>query len=156
MHFKTKIWGAAVVGALGLATGLGVTLASAGAPAAKILPLVSKQTSFQEVDVGKVGPSAGDLVIFTDDFTLKNGRKQGTDVVVCTATSTTFSQCQATAFLPSGSIMSQGATPSPPPAKFQVSILGGTGAYKGTCGQYTVQAVSQTVSNETFELLPCR
>lgn len=122
---------AAVAAAL---AAVAVTAASGGTAARHSLQLVAVQHDFAEVGIGKQGPKAGSLFVFSERLT-RGGKAFGSDHVVCTFTGkwpreTDF--CRALFVLPDGTIVVEGASARGP---FTVAVTGGTGAYAGARGE---------------------
>ena len=141
---------AAALGLLAGATG-GVSIASAAphssaaphraaAPSAKVLHLISRQTSLNVLDLGKKGPSPGDQVMETTaDF--QNGKLVDHGYLNCVgiriAGHTFHVVCHGAMVFANGQVEIQGETDFREP--FTVGVVGGTGAYQHAGGQITVE-----------------
>jgi hypothetical protein len=92
---------------------------------------------FEYVDVGKQGPSAGDMTVFHDTLESK-GRKAGDEGGACTIVDVaeTLLNCVGTVRLKDGTITYQGLA-TPDPTK-KLVVTGGTGRYTGARGEATV------------------
>ena len=105
-------------------------------------------------------PDAGDVLMGTSDLYWwaggKRGARAGRLEVICTLAGEDAGHCQATAFLPAGSIQLQGyvnfASAVP-----RVAIVGGTGRYEGARGTFSSRHIGGEASGksaDTFSLLP--
>ncbi len=121
------------------------------------LTLTGKQLAAEQVDVGKPGPSLGDMNVITEDV-YKNGKRVGTSDIQCTVVRLQLpkfsAQCFNTTTLPGGQITAQGIVTSDELEKvpFKQAVTGGTGAYKGVRGQLTVDEAGDKPAEFTFEL----
>jgi hypothetical protein len=119
--------------------------------------LTGKTLASEQVDVGKPGPSLGDMNVITEDV-YKNGKRVGTSDIQCTVVrivAPKFSaQCFNTTTLPGGQITAQGIVTSDEIEKvpFKQAVTGGTGAYEGVRGQLTVDEAGDKPAEFTFEL----
>ena len=140
----------ATFGLLAGATG-GVSIASAAphssaaphgaaAPSARVLHLISRQTSLNVVDLGKKGASPGDQIMETTaDF--QNGKLVDHGYLNCVGIKVTARGfhvlCHGAMVFANGQIELQGETDFHEP--FTVGVIGGTGAYQNAGGQITVE-----------------
>jgi hypothetical protein len=126
-----------------------------------VIRLVAKAVVDEFIDMDPKGdvPTAGDLLVFSDDV-YRHGKKVGFLDGTCTftrveATSGRF-HCPATLTLPKGQITTQGAILIPFEEDFTepfyVAITGGTGAYGEAHGQVKVQPISDTEERLTVML----
>ena len=151
---------AATLGLLAGVTG-GVSIASA-APhssavphdAAKVLHLISRQTSLDLVDIGKKGRSPGDQIMETTaDF--QNGKLVDHSFLNCVGIKVTAQGgdllCHGAMVFANGQVEIQGETDFREP--FTVSVIGGTGAYQNAGGQLTAE---RTLPDGTTDVLTLR
>jgi hypothetical protein len=123
----------------------------------KQFSVTGKTLAVEPVDVGKPGPSLGDMQIITEDV-YRFGKRVGTSDIQCTVVrmdGPKFSvQCFNTTTLPGGQITAQGIVTSDQIEKvpFQQAVTGGTGAYEGVRGQLTVDEAGDKPAELTFEL----
>jgi len=157
---------AAALGLLAGATG-GVSIASAAphssaaphraaAPSAKVLHLISRQTSLNVLDLGKKGPSPGDQVMETTaDF--QNGKLVDHGYLNCVGIRIAGHRfhvvCHGAMVFANGQVEIQGETDFREP--FTVGVVGGTGAYQHAGGQITVERTLSDGSTdvETLRLI---
>ena len=158
--------GIAALAALALAaagTGLGAaTASSSGDHTGRKFTVFSKTVQFAAIDLGASGPSLGDQFVFSDDlFTERGGTNVGYDGGVCTtvrrdvSAQTETVQCAVTFSFAGGQIATQAlltltngnftGTQTGP-------VTGGSGAYRGTDGEVTVEFLSADEANITFDL----
>ena len=156
----------ATFGLLAGATG-GVSIASAAphssaaphgatASSARVLHLISRQTSLNVVDLGKKGPSPGDQVMETTaDF--QHGKLVDHGYLNCVGIKVTGHQfhvvCHGAMVFPDGQVELQGETDFHEP--FTVGVVGGSGAYQNVGGQITVERTlpDGTTDAETLRLV---
>jgi len=151
---------AATLGLLAGVTG-GVSIASA-APhssavthdAAKVLHLISRQTSLDLVDIGKKGRSPGDQIMETTaDF--QNGKLVDHSFLNCVGIKVTAQGgdllCHGAMVFANGQVEIQGETDFREP--FTVSVVGGTGAYQNAGGQLTLE---RTLPDGTTDVMTLR
>jgi hypothetical protein len=123
----------------------------------KDLTLTGKTLDVEQVDVGKPGPSLGDMNVITEDV-YRNGKRVGTSDIQCTMVRVELPkfavQCFNTTSLPGGQITAQGIVTSDQIEKvpFVQAVTGGTGAYKGVGGELTVDEAGDGPAELTFEL----
>jgi allene oxide cyclase-like protein len=123
----------------------------------KVLALTGKMLANEQVDVGKPGPSLGDMNVITEDV-YRNGKRVGTSDIQCTVVRIQppkfEAQCFNTTSLPGGQITTQGIVTSDQLEKvpFDQAVTGGTGAYKGVSGQLTVDEAGDGPATFTFDL----
>ncbi|MEU4096185.1 hypothetical protein [Streptomyces sp. NPDC026673] len=131
--------------------------ASADAPAAKhrveTFELVGKQTSAGEVDLGEPGVSVGDQRVVHEDL-YRDGKKVGDHSAVCTFTqvSPAALQCLGTFALPEGQFAAQSLLHLPAPSSVDVSITGGSGAYRTAQGFIRTVPAGETERHFTIYL----
>jgi hypothetical protein len=154
----------AIIGAaFGLLAGVigGVSIASAaprstvaphGAPgtSAKVLHLISRQTSLNVIDLGKKGPGPGDQIMeSTADF--QHGKLVDRGYLNCVGIKITghrfHNVCHGAMVFPDGQVELQGDVDFHEP--FTIGVVGGTGAYQNAGGQITVE---RTLSDGTTDL----
>lgn len=148
--------------AVGLASAQS-TSSSSKAAATQTIKLFALTVQQAEIDVGTPGFGLGDQFVFSDDLSAQKGsEKIGFDAGVCTIVrlddhgNTATNQCVATASLHEGQIAIQGLVTfagEEGPGTFVLPITGGSGAYKNARGQVTVETLSETESNLTFEII---
>jgi hypothetical protein len=154
---------------VGVAAALCALLATASASSAAstarnddgdttVIHLTSKLVDEDAIDVGEDGDSLGDQFVFADDL-FDDGRKVGTDGVVCTIVridgDSAASQCIATADLPKGQITAQVLLTienGQDPETIVLAITGGTRTYKNAQGELKVIQDSSTRARLTFTL----
>lgn len=107
--------------------------AQGGTAGTTTMRIVATQHDFGQVDTGKRGRSAGDVVVFSESLQI-NGKAAGADHVTCTLIGmwpkeTDF--CRGLIVLPGGTLIAEGASASGP---FTVALTGGTGRYAGARG----------------------
>ena len=160
---------AIIVAALGLLAGAtgGVSIASAAphsasapaaaaAPSAKVLHLLSRQTSLNLLDLGKKGLSPGDQIM-EGTSEVQSGKVIGHGFLNCvgiTVTARGFHVlCHGAIVFADGQIELQGETNFHEP--FTVGVVGGTGAYQHAGGQLTVERTlpDGTTDVETLRLI---
>ncbi len=124
---------------------------------------VTVQQEFVDANLDGPAPGLGDQFVFSDDlFTQKGGEKIGVDGGVCTIVrlddhgNTTTAECAVTGELHGGQIAVQGLITfvgEGGAGTFVLPVTGGTGIYKNVRGQVTVEELSETEANLTFELI---
>ena len=124
----------------------------------KKLTLTGKTLATEQVDVGKPGPSLGDMNVITEDV-YRNGKRVGTSDIACTVVRIQppkffAAQCLNTTTLPGGQITAQGVATSDQieQVPFDHAITGGTGAYKNAGGVLTVDEAGDGPATLTFKL----
>jgi allene oxide cyclase-like protein len=123
-----------LVVAVALAAAAAAAFAAKGGTAkTTTMKIVATQHDFGQVDTGKRGPSAGDLVVFSEALRM-NGKAAGADHITCTLMGmwpkeTDF--CRGLFVLPGGTLIAEGASTHGP---FTVAVTGGTGRYAGAHG----------------------
>jgi len=157
---------AATLGLLAGATG-GVSIASAAphssaaphgavASSARVLHLISRQTSLDMVDIGKKGRSPGDQIMESTSEVL-NGKVIGHGFLNCVAITVRAHGfhvlCHGAIVFADGQLEFQGETNFQTP--FTVGVIGGTGAYQHAGGQLTVEGTlpDGTTDVETLRLI---
>jgi len=156
----------AILGLLAGATG-GVSIASAAphstaaqhgaaSPSARVLHLISRQTSLNIIDLGKKGPGPGDQIMeSTADFL--NGKLVDHGYLNCVGIKISghrfHNLCHGAMVFPDGQIELQGDVDFHEP--FTVGVVGGTGAYQNAGGQITVERTlpDGTTDVETLRLV---
>ena len=122
-----------------------------------VLTLTGKTLANEQIDVGKPGPSLGDMNVITEDV-YRKGKRVGTSDIACTVVRIQMpkfaAQCHATTTLPGGQITTQGIVTSDQieQAPFVQAVTGGTGAYEGATGELTVDEAGDGPATLTFEL----
>jgi hypothetical protein len=123
----------------------------------RVLTLTGKTLANEQVDVGKPGPSLGDINVITEDV-YRNGKRVGTSDITCTVVRIQMpkfaAECFNTTTLPGGQITAQGIVTSDQieQAPFEQAVTGGTGAYEGVGGVLTVDEAGDKPAELTFEL----
>jgi hypothetical protein len=157
---------AATLGLLAGATG-GVSIASAAPhnsaapsaaaePSARVLHLISRQTSLDFVDIGKKGRSPGDQIMESTAEVL-NGKVIGHGFLNCVGITVRAHGfhvlCHGAIVFADGQLEFQGETNFQTP--FTVGVIGGTGAYQHAGGQLTVEGTlpDGTTDVETLRLI---
>jgi hypothetical protein len=103
------------------------------------------------VDVGKPGPSAGDIVVITDGLKRQDGTKAGvmrqscTLVEVGTNPLTSTYECASSFALDEGTIIAQGPFVPAVPEQTQ-AVTGGTGAFKTAQGEVSIRAEDDQIT----------
>jgi hypothetical protein len=134
---RTASIAAAVLGVLAAATP--ATASTRHATGRTItIDATSQLEQAQSVDNPPAGPSAGDLLIFTEQLLDLHGRQIGRDAAECVQLFDASSLCTGTYVLPGGQVMVQLLHPGPEPVYTQ-AITGGTGRYAGATGTVTVR-----------------
>jgi hypothetical protein len=121
--------------------------------------ITTKVLDSAQVDVGKPGPSLGDVNVITEDA-YRDGKKVGTSDLSCTVVRLEpvkhffAAECLNTTVLAGGQITSQGYVTSDEIEKvpFKQAITGGTGAYRGARGELTVDEAGDGPAHLTFNL----
>ena len=85
------------------------------------------------MDNAPTGPSAGDMLIFTEKLFNKRGKQIGSDAASCVRLFDATSLCTGTYRLPRGRLMVQLLQPGPT-GTYDQAITGGTGRYAGARG----------------------
>lgn len=88
-------------------------------------------------DNASVGPSVGDVLVFTERLVNRRGRTIGSDAATCTRLFDETSLCTGTYRLPGGRLMVQLVQPGPT-GVYDQAITGGTGRFAGARGTVTV------------------
>ena len=156
----------AILGLLAGATG-GVSIASAAphstaaqhgaaSPSARVLHLISRQTSLNIIDLGKKGPGPGDQIMeSTADFL--NGKLVDHGYLNCVGIKISghrfHNLCHGAMVFPDGQIELQGDVDFHEP--FTIGVVGGSGAYQNAGGQITVERTlpDGTTDVETLRLV---
>ncbi len=123
----------------------------------KDFTLTGQTLANEQIDVGKPGPSLGDMNVITEDVYM-NGKRVGTSDISCTVVRIQMPkfavQCFNTTTLPGGQITAQGVVTSDEIEKvpFFQAVTGGTGAYKGVTGELKVDEAGDKPAELTFDL----
>jgi hypothetical protein len=103
------------------------------------------------VDLGKPGPSPGDLVVVKDGLLRLDGSKAGTLRQTCilvepgTSPLTSTYECSASFALTEGTLIAQGPfVPSTP--EQAAAVTGGTGAFSAAQGEATIRAEADQIT----------
>ena len=117
-----------------------VTLHGAPGTSAKVLHLISRQTSLNVIDLGKRGPGPGDQIMeSTADF--QHGKLVDRGYLNCVGITVSRHAnhvvCHGAMVFRDGQVELQGETDFREP--FTVGVIGGTGAYQNAGGQITVE-----------------
>lgn len=163
-NIKVRYLSAAAGLAAAVATGIALApLASADASASRGAPvdkqpvrvfeLVGKQTSIEDVDLGRTGISPGDQRVIHEDL-YRDGKKVGDHSVVCTYTSTSPAalQCLGTFALPDGQFAAQALLHLPAPSYVDVGVTGGSGDYHKARGFVRTVPAGDTERHFTVHL----
>ena len=129
------------------------------APKSHRFTITTKTLEEQQVDIGKPGPSLGDVNVITEDA-YRDGEKVGTSDLSCTVVRLDLAkhffaaQCLSTTVLPGGQITTQGYVTSDEIEKvpFRQAVTGGTGAYAAARGELTVDEAGDGPAHLTFDL----
>jgi hypothetical protein len=103
------------------------------------------------VDVGKPGPSVGDIVVITDDLNRPDGTKAGRMRQSCSLVElgtnplTSTYECAASFALDEGTIVAAGPFVPATPEQKQ-AVTGGTGAFKTAQGEVSVRAEDDQIA----------
>jgi hypothetical protein len=136
-----------------------VLAASAGTAVtgSRTIGLVARQVSAARVPVpGQKGHQLvpGDQLVFTESLT-RNGASYGHDAIHCVIVTAADAICVGAFELPGGQLTIAGnAGNVNSNHSTTVAVTGGTGRYQGARGQLTVKHRSDTVSVDTFQLIP--
>ena len=128
----------------------------ATAPSAKVLHLISRQTSLNVLDLGKKGPSPGDQIMESTSE-VQNGNVIGHGFLNCVGITVREHRfhvlCHGAIVFADGQLEFQGETNFQTP--FTVAVTGGTGAYQNVGGQLTVERTlpGTTTDVETLRLV---
>jgi hypothetical protein len=147
-------------GAAALCLAFGSVLAASAGTAAtgsQAIRLVARQVSAALVPVpGQTGHQlvSGDQLVFTGSLT-RNGASYGHDAIHCVIVRAADAICVGAFQLPGGqlTIAADAGNVNSHGSK-TVAVTGGTGRYQGARGQLTVKDRSDTVSVDTFQLIP--
>ena len=122
------------------------------------LTLTGKTLATEQIDVGKPGPSRGDMNVITEDV-YRHGKRVGTSDIACTVVriqppKSFAAQCLNTTTLPGGQITAQGVVTSDQieQVPFDHAITGGTGAYESAGGVLRVDEAGDGPATLTFRL----
>ena len=154
MFRKLSIFGLAGVLVL-VGAGLATALAGDNITSPETLVLTETQTKSKGVDVGKPGFGPGDSFIFVSSLTDKaDGSKAGSVRGQCTVQVGHWVLCEAGAFIGDRGEISVGGVVSSDSQSFDIPITGGTGEFENARGTVHIEQVSDTVSTDTFSLIP--
>jgi hypothetical protein len=110
--------------------------------------ITDSQVRHAHVDVGRDGPSPGDVDVY--NLLLYNkritARSLGRGEMVCIAIGAKGQSCNATYFLPQGEIVVQGVIFSR--LIYELAVIGGTGLYNNVRGSLTVTSLRRKPSRE--------
>ena len=147
-------------GAVALCLAFGPVLAASAATpvtASQIIVLVARQVSATLVPVpGQTGHQLvpGDQLVFTESLTL-DGASYGHDAIHCVIVTAADAVCVGAFELPGGQLTIAGDVGNVNShGSKTVAVTGGTGRYQAARGQLTVKDRSDTVSVDTFQLIP--
>jgi hypothetical protein len=147
---------AGVTGGVSIASAAPHSASAAAAPSARVLHLLSRQTSLNLVDLGKKGRSPGDQIMESTAEVL-NGKVIGHGFLNCVGITVTAHGfhvlCHGGIIFADGQVEFQGVTNFQTP--FTVGVIGGTGAYQHAGGQLTVEGTlpDGTTDVETLRLI---
>jgi hypothetical protein len=112
------------------------------------IPISGSQVSYDRVDIGRPGPSLGDMEIVRQ--TLFNRRVTSKPIgraeLVCTFTTRTSRVCRGTYFLPRGKLVVGGSIVFR--SVYELAVLGGTGLFDNARGTLTATRTSRTPRRE--------
>ncbi|WP_406310686.1 allene oxide cyclase barrel-like domain-containing protein [Streptomyces sp. NBC_00623] len=120
---------------------------------ARTFELVGKQTSIEDLDLGRAGISPGDQRVIHEDL-YRDGEKVGDHSVVCTYTHVNPAalQCLGTFSLPEGQFAAQALLHLPAPSYVDVGITGGSGDYSNARGFVRTVPAGDTERHLTVHL----
>jgi Allene oxide cyclase barrel like domain len=120
---------------------------------AETFGLVGKQTSLEDLDLGRTGISPGDQRVIHEDL-YRDGEKVGDHSVVCTYTHVNPAtlQCLGTFSLPEGQFAAQALLHLPAPSYVDVGITGGSGDYQNARGFVRTVPAGDTERHFTVHL----
>jgi hypothetical protein len=121
--------------ALALASG---TAAAKGHHRPITLSVRGQLEHVQGVDNAPAGPSAGDMLVFTEALFNGHGKRIGSDAATCVRLFDTASLCTGTYLLPGGQVMVQLLQPGPT-GTYDQAVTGGTGRFAGASGTVRVK-----------------
>jgi hypothetical protein len=149
-----------MTGAAALCLAFGPVIAASAGTAvtgSQTIGLVARQVSAALVPVpGQTGHQLvpGDQLVFTESLT-RNGAGYGHDAIHCVIVTAADAICVGAFELPGGQLTIAGdAGNVNSHGSKTVAVTGGTGRYQGARGQLTVKDRSDTVSADTFQLIP--
>jgi hypothetical protein len=141
-------------GAAALCLAFGPVLAASAGTAvtgSQTIGLVARQVSAVLVPVPG---QTGDQLVFTESLT-RNGASYGHDAIHRVIVTAADAICVGAFQLPGGQLTIAGDAGSVNSHRSKtVAVTGGTGRYQGARGQLTVKDRSDTVSVDTFQLIP--
>ena len=128
----------ALAGAMALGAALFETWDSEAVTGPATIRISDRQTSFERVDIGRPGRSAGDMevvnsLVFNRRIT---PRALGHAEFICTYTVGLNRACRGTVFMPRGKLVVGGTMRYR--QFYELAILGGTGVYDNARGTLTV------------------
>jgi len=154
MFRKLSIFGLAGVLVL-VGGGLATALAGNNITSPEMLVLTETQTKSKVADVGKPGFGPGDSFLFLSSLTDKaDGSKAGSVHGQCTVQVGHWLLCEAGAFIGDRGEVFVGGVISSNSQSFDIPITGGTGEFDNARGTVHIDQVSDTVSTDTFNLIP--
>jgi hypothetical protein len=105
------------------------------------ITITDREVEHARVDVGRRGPSVGDMEFSRSLLYNKRIREKpiGHSEVTCIATGQTSSSCTGTYFLPKGKIVVIGPTRFR--ELYELAVVGGTGLYANARGTLTVTSL---------------
>jgi hypothetical protein len=147
---------AGLVCLLGVIGGTMVANAGSDITSPETFTLVGTTVKDRFADVGKPGPSPGDVVVFVDQLKDEAGADVGKARIQCTFHVGPWAICTAVFRITDrGDIVAAGLAPfgklNPPP--FDVAVTGGTGDFANVRGEIHVE-VTKTGERDTLELIP--
>jgi hypothetical protein len=107
-----------------------------------VIRITQRHVAGGRVDVGRPGPSIGDVEVLRELLYNKNITPDpiGHAEIICTHTGTTARHCAGTFFLPKGRLEVSG--PLRYRQFFELVVVGGTGLYSNVRGTLTVTSLS--------------
>ena len=132
----------AATGVVALSASTAVVTASPSVDVRRQLTIDAALVSFDFVDLGEPGVTAGDYFVQADSFTV-DGRPGGTDLIHCVAAGHESDPglCDTVLVLGDASLTAAGRIPNFEPADgqpFRFAITGGTGRYRRAQGEIIV------------------
>jgi len=147
-----------VVGSLGLLGVIGGTVvayAGSDITSPETFTLVATTVKARFADVGKPGPSPGDVFVFVNGLKDEADADVGTARILCTIHVGPWGICIGTFnIMDRGEIVAEGMVPlskNAPP--FDVPVTGGTGDFSNVRGEVRVEP-TKTGERDTLELIP--
>jgi hypothetical protein len=139
------VWKVSTLGAVALLVFLEMRSAPASSalPGPAIIRITDREVGFSRVDLGRRGPSVGDIEITRRVLFNKRIRQSaiGRAELVCTVLGGNSRHCTGTYVLPAGKIAVSGELRFR--QFFQLAVTGGTGLYNNVRGTLTVTSLGR-------------